>query len=245
MGDLLEFVIDAHGGLEPWSYAKTVEATVDFHGGFFDARGQSDLLGPCEVMAALDRQYISVRSTQSGYTIVFDGELDRVIVTDQAGRVVEALEHPRLSMLPLAPLGPSTPWTAAQTGHFIGYALWTYLMEPYIFQWPGVATKELDEWTEAGESWRRLEVTFPSSLFTHERTQIYYFDSRTGLQRRIDYTPQVTRGRGAAHYTFEHRYFGGIPVPSSRRVLIRDAEGRADHYFSPIQLDVHSFALNP
>jgi hypothetical protein len=48
-----------------------------------------------------------------------------------------------------------------------------------------------------------------------------------------------------AHYTFEHRYFGGIPVPSARRVLIRDAKGRADHHFSPIQLDVHAFAINP
>ena len=73
-----------------------------------------------------------------------------------------ARARPRPSMLALAPLGPTTPWTAAQTGHFIGYALWTYLLEPYIFQWPGVATSELDEWNEVGESWRRLQVTFPN-----------------------------------------------------------------------------------
>ena len=245
MSDLLEFVTEAHGGREPWSHASAVTATVDIHGGFFEARGQGDLLGPCEVRAALDRQYISLRSARSGHTIFFDGKQDRVIVTAQSGEVVEDLEHPRQSMLALAPLGPTTRWTAAQTGHFIGYALWTYLLEPYIFQWPGVITAELDDWHEVGESWRRLQVTFPESLFTHERTHIYYFDSRTGLQRRMDYTPEVTKGLGAAHYTFEHRYFGDIPVPSARRVLLRDAKGRADQYFSPIQVDVHSFAINP
>lgn len=57
--------------------------------------------------------------------------------------------------------------------------------------------------------------------------------------------PEVTKSGGAARYTFEHRYFGGIPVPSARRVLTRDAKGRADHHFSPIQLDVHAFAINP
>ncbi len=88
-------------------------------------------------------------------------------------------------------------------------------------------------------------MTFPESLFNHERTVTYYFDSRTGLQRRMDYTPEVAKGRGAAHYTFEHRSFGGIPVPSARRVLIRDAKGVADRHFSPIQLDVHAFAINP
>jgi hypothetical protein len=242
--NLLDFVTQAHGGKEPWSRATEVTATVDIHGGFFDARGQGDLLGLCEVTAAVDRQYISLRSTVSGYTLVFDGKRDRVVVSGKHGGVVETLDHARESMLALTPLDSTTPWTAAQTGHFIGYALWTYLLEPYIFQWPGVTAVELDAWNEVGESWRRLQVTFPDSLFTHQRTQIHYFDSRTGLQRRIDYRPDVTGGRAVAHYTFEHRYFGDIPVPSARRVLFRDAEGRADHHFSPIQVDVHTYAIN-
>jgi hypothetical protein len=59
----------------------------------------------------------------------------------------------------------------------------------------------------------------------------------------MDYTPEVIKGRVAAHYAFEHSYFGDIPVPSTRRVLLRDAKGRADQYFSPIQVDVHSFGF--
>src|SRR6185295_2215175 len=77
VSDLLEFVTEVHGGRELWSHASTVTASVDFHGGFFEARGQSDLLGPCEVTAALDRQYISVSSAKSGHTIFFDGKQDR------------------------------------------------------------------------------------------------------------------------------------------------------------------------
>jgi hypothetical protein len=73
-----------------------------------------------------------------------------------------------------------------------------HVLEPYIFQWPGV-----------------------------------------------DYTPEVTKGPGAAHCTFEHRYFKDIPVPSARRVLVRDAKGRADQNFSLIPVGVHSFAIKP
>lgn len=244
MGDLLDFVTAAHGGLHPWANASSVSATVDIAGSFFEQRGQGTLLGRCEVDAALDRQYVSVRSIESGHTMVFDGDRDRVDVHAPSGRVVEALEQPRKSMLSLSPLKPTTPWTPGQTGHFIGYALWSYLLEPFVFHWPGVTTTELGAWNEIGESWRRMQVTFPPWLFTHEPTYIYYFDSRTGLQRRMDYTPAVTGGRGAAQYTFEHRFFGDIPIPSARRVLLRDIDGRVDHQSSPIQMDVHAFAIN-
>ena len=174
---------------------------------------------------------------------------DRVIVAAQSGEVVEDLEHPRESMLALAPLGKETIPVGPQhrRDSSIGYALWAYLLEPYItFQWPGVTMAELDAiGTKPVSPWRRLRVTFPESLFTHERTHIHYLDSRTGLQRRMDRTPRSPKTHGAAHYTFEHRYFGDVPVPSARRVLLRDAKGHADQYFSPIQVDAHFFPINP
>jgi hypothetical protein len=188
VSDLLEFATEAHGGREPWSHASAVTATVDIHGGFFEARGQGDLLGPCEVRAALDRQYSSVRSARSGHTILFDGKQDPSLSPPRAVRLSRTWSIPvspcsrwPRSAPPL--VGPQHRRDTARSDH------------------GRVGRAELDDWNEVGESWRWLQVTFPESLFTHERTHIYYFDSRTGLQRRMDYTPEVTKGLGVAHHT--------------------------------------------
>jgi hypothetical protein len=238
MGDLLDFVTVAHGGLARWSSSQTVSAKADIYGPTWARKGQGDLLGMCEVSASINRQYLTLDSEQSGHTIVFDGALDRVTVSSSAGRIVERLDQPRRSLLRTDPAGP---WTAAQVGYFVGYGMWGYLLEPYLFHLPGVHTREIEPWHERGETWRRLEVTFPESLATHETTIIYHFDSRTGLQRRMDYAPEVFGGRRGAHYTFEHRTWDGMPVPSQRRILIRDSAGHADHHSALILLDIHSF----
>lgn len=73
--------------------------------------------------------------------------------------------------------------------------------------------------------------------------QTYYFDAGTGLQRRVDYSPEVTGKPLTAHYTSEHRDFGGLPVPARRRVLRRDTGGVADHQATVILLDVHDLKL--
>jgi hypothetical protein len=239
MSDLLDFVTEAHGGLELWSSVASVSAEVEIHGPTWERLGQRDLLGPCEVTALTARQQTTLRSRKSGYTIVFEG--GRVTATSRDGQV-EVLDEPRRSILGQ---GLNHPWTPAQVGYFIGYGLWSYLHEPYVLHWPGVQTQEIEPWQERGETWRRLEVTFPDSLATHERTIVYYFDSRTGLQRRMDYAPEVFGGRNlGAHYAFEHRFWDGVPVPSQRRVLRRDAAGVADHHNVVILLDFSSYQLN-
>jgi hypothetical protein len=242
MGDLLDFVTAAHGGLARWSSTQTVSANVDIYGPTWGRKGQADLLGPCEVSARTNRQHVTLRSAQSGYTIVFDGALDRVTVSSSSGDVVEILDHPRRSMVKLE---LADRWTAAQVGYFAGYGIWSYLLEPYVFRLPGVQTREIDPWQERGETWRRLEVTFPESLATHQATITYHFDSRTGLQRRMDYAPDVIGGRPGSHYTFEHRTWGGIPVPSQRRVVARGSDGHADHQNGLILIDINSFRLDP
>jgi hypothetical protein len=240
MSDLLDFVTTAHGCIQRWVAAKSVWADVDIYGPTFEAKGQDKLLGPCNVSAWTNRQHVTLRSEQSGHTVVFDGALDRVVVTSSRGQTIEVLDRPRESMLDLK---PTDAWTAAQAGYFVGYGMWSYLLEPYLLHWPGVQSREIDPWHERGETWRRLEVTFPNSLATHETTYVYYFDSRTGLQQRMDYAPEVLGGRPASHYTFEHRFWDGVPVPSARRILVRDSSGQADQSDARILIDVNAFGF--
>jgi hypothetical protein len=111
-----------------------------------------------------------------------------------------------------------TPWTPTQTGYFNSYGTWIYLLEPFLLTLPGVQTREIEPWSEARETWRRLEVTFPDTIASHSRVQTYYFGAATAMQRRVDYSPDVNGRPPAAHYTLERHVFDGLVVPARRRV---------------------------
>ncbi|GHD42399.1 hypothetical protein [Streptomyces galbus] len=241
MSDLINFVIEKHGGLKLWEEASRVSATVHVRGGFWAYKGQPDLLGVEEVTADLRRRHIEMSPFGEGQSLSFDAEDDRVVITRTDGSVVEELDRPRASM---AGFAGDTQWTAAQTGYFISYATRMYLLEPYLFTLPGITTREVEPWSEAGETWRRLEVTFPDSFLpTHNSVQTYYFDAETGLQRRMDYSPDVNGNPPVAHYTSEHQNFGGLIVPTRRRVLLRRDDNTAIHEAAAILLDVTDVRL--
>jgi hypothetical protein len=241
MSDLLEFVVECHGGLNRWEEAATVSAKVRVFGGFWKFKGQPDLLGVESVTADIHRQRISMNPFGTGSILEFDAALDRVRITGPSGEVKDELTAPRRSM---AGYSGDMQWSPAQTGYFISYATWTYLLEPYVLTLPGVHTREIEPWSEVGETWRRLEVTFPKEIATHSAVQIYYFDSDTGLQRRVDYSPDVNGNPLVAQYTSEHHNFGGLIVPTRRRVLVHNEEGVANQSRSNILLDVSEVRLD-
>jgi hypothetical protein len=241
MNDLLNFVIERHGGIERWQQASTLTAAVNCHGVFWAFKGQPRRLGVESVTAAIHRQRITMTPFGDGSSLEFDAVLDRVRITDSGGGVQDELRAPRLSM---AGYTGDTQWSATQTGYFISYAAWIYLLEPFLFTLPGVRTREIEPWSEVGETWRRLEVTFPAQIATHSTVQTYYFDADSGLQRRMDYSPDVNGNPLVAHYTTEHHDFDGLIVPTRRRVLIRNEKGIADQSFCAILLDVRDVGLN-
>jgi hypothetical protein len=77
----------------------------------------------------------------------------------------------------------------------------------------------------AGETWRRLLVRYPPHVPTHCAEQTFYFGAR-GLRRRLDYAPDVLGSPSpVSHYCFDHSGFGGIVVPTLRRVVGRAPKG--------------------
>jgi hypothetical protein len=235
MNDLVELVQTKHGSNPSWEAARAVSAKLRVHGVFWPFKGQPDLLGDVTVTADLTRQRISMTPFGEGQTLTFDAAQDLVTITDATGAVVDSLSAPRLSMAGY--LG-DTRWSPTQMGYFISYATWTYLAEPLLFTLPGVQTREIDPWDEDGETWRRLEVTFPESIHSHSEVQTYYFDAETGLQRRMDYDVEVNGWAEVAHYTSEHKDFQGLEAPTRRRVLLRDKDNNGIHTFAAILLDL-------
>jgi hypothetical protein len=81
-------------------------------------------------------------------------------------------------------------------------------------------------------------------MAVHNKVQTSYFDADTGLQRRIDYSPDVNGNPLVAHYTSEHHKFDGIIVPTRRRVLLRSKEDVADQGAASILLDISQVQLD-
>jgi hypothetical protein len=162
---------------------------------------------------------------RDGERAVFDRGPVR-IETD-AGGVVSERDDPRASFFGLSGLRRNLRWDPLDVAYFAGYAIWNYLTTPYLLSWDRLDLREGPEWREGDESWRRLEVTFPSELHTHSAEQSFYVDER-GLIRRHDYTAEpISRLAKATHYTDGHREFGGLVFPTRRRVRPRRPGGRA------------------
>ena len=134
----------------------------------------------------------------------------------QAGAPHQALDLPASDQL-------ASQWDHLHAIYFGGYALWTYATLPFTLTTPGFCTQEIEPWTEQGQTWRRLAVTFPDSIATHSTEQVLYIDD-AGLVRRHDYTATVTGGGPAAHYLTGHQDFDGIVFPTLRQVFLRQED---------------------
>lgn len=139
MTDLLDFVVEAHGGLKRWDELETVSAHLIQGGVTWEMVGQKGILDDVFVTASLHEERVSHYPFGAAGRSVFTPE--RVVIDDDDGTVVEALDQPRASF---AGHTVQTPWTAPQLAYFVGTAMWTYLTQPFTFTLPGFDTSELE-----------------------------------------------------------------------------------------------------
>jgi hypothetical protein len=222
MSDLLDTVIEAHGGLERWNQLDAVSARLIQSGAEWTLKGHEGVLADVYARASLHEEREShhpfgAADLRSSFTP------GRVAIETTDGKIVEELEQPRASF---AGHTLETPWTRLQLAYFVGTAMWTYLTQPFTLALPGFETTELDPWPENGEEWRRLHVTYPSHLATHSTDQTMYFGA-DGLFRRHDYDVEIQGGSGGAHYISDYTDVAGIKVPTKHRIYPRTPEGQA------------------
>jgi len=223
MGNLLETVIEAHGGLERWNQLDAVSVRGVNGGALWALKGHPDVLSDVFVRASLHQEREShhpfgAPDRRSAFTP------ERVAIETTNGDVVAALEQqPRASF---ADHTLETQWTRLQLAYFVGTAMWTYLTQPFTFTLPGFETSELDPWQEDGEEWRRLRVVWPSYLATHSTEQTLYIGG-DGLFRRHDYDVEIAGNNPAAHYLSDYIDVAGIMVPTTHRIYPRAADGQA------------------
>jgi hypothetical protein len=205
-------------------------------GPFWAARGWEGAYVKLAVTLDPHREHITlVRSDVEQHISTLDVAPERVSIRSR-GRLVEERLDPRHSF-PGAFDPSTTRWDAIQVAYFTSAAVWNYLTAPFAFAQAGAVAREIDPWVEGEQTWRRLAVTFPESNANHNAEQVFYYDAAF-MQRRMDYSPDVTGNPPVAHYSHDHKTFDGFVFPTRRLVHLHDARGIADQTFAPITIDV-------
>lgn len=241
MDALLRDVLDAHGGLERWSTLSTLNARLSIGGPIWEVKGWPGALSE-EVVTIHTKVEKSTFTPFTERTLrsVFETAPERVTIETTDGTIVEQRRDARDAF---AGLLRASRWDRLHLGYFIGYAFWNYFTTPFLFTYPGVEVREIEPWTEAGQKWRRLAVTFPETIATHNPHQVFYFDSDC-MQRRMDYVTEILGSTLVAHYTSRHRSFDGIVMPVRRRVFRRNPDNTSNLNMPSITIDIHDVSLS-
>jgi hypothetical protein len=237
---LLDLGIAGHGGIQRWASVDSVSAELTVGGGVWALKGIPEVAGKHRMTVRAGIQHTTLSAFGSQDTLaVFDGK--RTSMTDlTTGTVINGRSDPRSS---IDSSEPGAQWNIIDAVYFLGYSLSNYVNAPFLFAEPGFKTEELTPWDEEGETWRRLQVTFPADIATHCRSQIFYFDNR-GLLRRQDYKVDILGAKNTlAHYSYEYRMVSGLQFPARRRVNpIKD--GTVDKSHDIITLDLSDIMIH-
>ena len=212
MTDLLDLAVQAHGGMERWRQLSSIRVAASITGAIWFVKGQGD---------ALKDVVLTVDTTTERVTIDFPGRNrcaiftpSRIVIESEDGTLIAARDDPETSFVGHQ---RETPWDDIHVVYFAGEALWTYLNTPFLYTRDGFATQEISPIEVDGETWRRLQVTFPDDVRSHTRSQISCFGP-DGLLRRHDYTVDVLGGAPGLNYAYDYRDVAGIVIPTTRRV---------------------------
>jgi hypothetical protein len=234
-GSLLADVLAAHGGALRWRALDALRVRLRFGGFAFQMRfaEPEPIARWLEVDLRMPRSVFS-DYPEAGQRGVFTPE--RVWIEAADGRVLRALDAPRAALL--ASRRRQLWWDDLDLLYFAGYAAWNYFQGPSLLLRAGVEAREIEPWTEDGETWRRLAVRFHDSVPTHSREQVFYYGPDLH-QRRHDYAPDAFAAwAAAAHYTREYRDFGGLLLPTRRQVVPRNADGSTEARPTLVWIDV-------
>lgn len=212
MQDLLNFSLDAHGGLKRWNRVQSVTLAASVGGEIWWDKSK---------VGYLKRVLLNVETKRERVTMDFPGqdkrsvfEPNRVEIQRRDGTVVTTRDDPEASFKGQERL---TPWDDLHVAYFSGEAFYTYCNTPFLCTYEGFSSQEISPIQVDGETWRRLEVTFPDTIKSHTKTQIFCFGP-DGLLRRHDYTVDVLGGAPGLNYASDYREVDGIIFPTKRRV---------------------------
>lgn len=231
MTDTVNRILDAHGGLDYWRSLSSVDLEMSAHGFLFTTKH----VRPQKHV----RLSISTRKPEvtlhdypvPGQSAVLLGS-DRVEIRDGAGVAVQTRSDPRGGF---GRWRRSLYWDAMDFAFFSGYAMWNYTNLPFLLADPRFRIEESSQ----ADGGTRLEVAFPPSLPTHSTNQELHFDAAGRLVRH-DYNAEfVGSWASAIHLCENYRQFGGLWLPTRRRVYPKGPSNRPLPFPTLVAIDIH------
>jgi hypothetical protein len=237
--ELLQKVLQAHGGIQRWSCFATIEATIVTGGQLFGMKGTPQDPTRRRMTVATQREWASVApygadDQRTNFTA------DRIAIEKMDGTVVQERLHPAEHAEGKA---VDAPWDALDRAYFNGYALWTYLTTPFHFAMPGFFVEEIEPWREDDELWRGLRITYPRNIASHSRQQDFYFGPDF-LLRRHDYHVEASGAFAATQYVFDTVTIQGITLPTRRRAYMRDDRLLPMHERLMVSIDLSDISFS-
>jgi hypothetical protein len=232
LSNTAKLAIDAYGGVDRWQGSKRVRAVVSASGLAFTLKRRPAFeraVIECDVHRPYCRLTpIGQRPDVTGVLMGQDVELQ-----DSSGAVLAKRESARKFF----PFGRRTLWwDDMDMAYFACYAFWNYLTLPRLLMHSDIVWKEL----EAGH----LRAQFPTHIPTHSQCQDYYFDTKSGLLQRYDYTAEVIAPFARpANVVLSHSKQKGIAFPAERKVTPIGFRNKPLSSPVLIHIDVHEFTL--
>jgi hypothetical protein len=209
--DLLEQVLEAHGGRQRWQALECIEADFSSGGLAFSLHLQPWALRNLKIRVQPHARRVVLRDfMHPGWSGVWTPDLVQIL--DAGGVVVAQRQDPRSAF---SRIDKQVRWNKLDILYFAGYALWNYLSFPFILEASGVSLSETESNT------RELRARFDSSVPTHSEVQSFHVDA-SGLLTRHDYTADVIgKWANVANFCLASELVDGLRFYTRRRVLPR------------------------
>lgn len=232
MNATLQKAIQAYGGADRWSAARTIEAEFSVQGLAFTLKRRRPFQ---RARLQMDVSRPHSRIMPIGEADGVGGILEGVDVRleDSQGNTLKQRKDARSHFFHIR---QQLYWDDLDMAYFANYAMWNYLALPALLMREDIVWDEL----EVG----LLKASFPASLPTHCRTQYFRFDRDSGLLLQHDYTAEIiSRFARAAHVVLAHAEHDGMTFTSHRRVTPRGPAGKPLKWPTLIDIRVHRFQL--
>lgn len=218
--DLVEEVIEAHGGLARWRAHSAYDVAFSAAGLAFASKGHPRALRHGRARIGTGGQEVALTlGAWPGWQaqLVSEG----VVLTDPSGR---RATRPRARARALL-------WDRLDLAWFCAQAIWTYMALPFVLADEALArTRVMPE--------RRLEVRFAPHVHTHCPVQTLHLDGDLRIIRH-DYTALAFgRWARAAQLISGHRRFDGILVGAERIVHPRGHDGRPRNRLTLVHIEI-------
>jgi hypothetical protein len=216
---LLDSVIEAHGGANRWKEFSDLVTDIDLSGELFQQAGWSPISPQSRLLIALRSQRtILLLPEERGRLILEPGRLSHF---DGARKEVESMSDPAAR---LSRLHPGFKWDMLSATYFLINMVRRSIAAPFLYVSPGFSTEEIAPWSEDGEVWQVLKVTFPSGDELPSTVQYAYYGP-DGLLRRLRHSVTLLGGLELVEYVTSYGDVNGIRIPLVRDIFACDSAG--------------------